>query len=309
MTLFKSRLARIGASTALTAVLIGGGAAAYASAASSAPAQAPMYQCLNTKTGVYAGSAHDVPVAKCPAGTADRQVSGKTGATGSAGKTGAAGKAGAAGKTGATGKAGAAGKTGAQGPAGPAGTSYEPVTASAQTDIGKDADSGNHGNWAVDTLTRQITVTRHGQAAVSDCGGTAANGITTCWYYTAIMTDTGSFTTDPGADSPQAGAAINGIVSGTISGGSSYEFYASGGSPDAALVPATLDASSSGTSSGTWPERFFPASTSFGGMNEINWSYTYNAPATCETWADTFSNSGGSLAADGDIAGVNACKG
>jgi hypothetical protein len=219
-----------------------------------------------------------------------------------------------AGKTGPAGPQGPAGPAGPQGPAGSNGTngtngaSYQPVTASAQTDITNDQDSGNHGNWAVDTITRQITVTRHGQVAVSHCGGTATNGITTCWYYTALMTDTGSFTTDSGASSPQAGAAINGVVSGTISGGSSYEFYASGGAPDGTLVPATLDASSSGTNSGDWPERFFPAGTSFGGMNEINWSYTYNAPATCETWTDAFDNSGGSLAADGDIAGVNACK-
>lgn len=187
------------------------------------------------------------------------------------------------------------------------GTSATPVTATASTAISDDADSGNSGNWAVDTLTRSMTVTRHGAAAVSNCGGTATNGITSCYYYTAAMTDSGSFVTDSGAKSPQAGTAISGVLSGTLSGGSNYEFYSSSGAPDASLVPATFDASA-GSGSGTWPERFFPSGTSFGGVNEINWVYTYSAPTTCEQWTDSYDNSDGSLAADGDISGTNACK-
>jgi hypothetical protein len=152
-----------------------------------------------------------------------------------------------------------------------------------------------------------MTVTRHGSAAVSNCGGNATNGITSCWYYTASMTDTGSFITVAGAKSPQAGVAISGTVAGSIAGGSDYEFYASSGSPSASGVPGTFDASG-GSGSSTWPERFFPAGTSFGGVNEINWSYTYSAPNTCEQWTDAYNNSDGSVAADGDISGANACK-
>lgn len=195
------------------------------------------------------------------------------------------------------------GKTGATGPAG----SYTPVTATASTAISNDTDSGAHGNWATDTITRSMTVTRRGAVAVSNCGGNASNGITSCYYYTAAMTDTGAFITLSGANSPQAGTAINGVLSGTLSGGSNYEFYATSGTPSASSVPATLDASS-GSGSSTWPEHFFPAATSFGGMNEINWVYTYSAPTTCEQWVDAYNNSGGLLAADGDISGTNACK-
>jgi hypothetical protein len=190
---------------------------------------------------------------------------------------------------------------------GAAGASATPVTASAQTDITNDADSGNHGDWAVDTLTRQMTVTRHGAVAVSNCGGTATNGITSCYYYTALMTDTGSFTTNPGASSPNAGTTIKGVLSGTISGGSSFEFYSSSGTPNSGLVPASLDAGTNGTDSSVWPERFFAAGTNFGDVNEINWSYTYNAPTTCETWTDAFNNGDGGQSGDGDITGVNAC--
>lgn len=202
---------------------------------------------------------------------------------------------------------GTPGDTGATGPQGPAGASYAPVTAVAVTSVTNDPDSGNHGTWATDTFTRSMTVTRHGAVAVSDCGGTATNGIAACWYYTAAMTDSGSFLTVAGANSPQAGTVISGTLAGTMSGGSNYEFYAASGAPSAATVPASFDASG-GSGSGTWPERFFPAGTAFGGMNEINWVYTYTAPTTCERWADAFDNGDGSLPADGDITGVNACK-
>lgn len=200
---------------------------------------------------------------------------------------------------------------GAQGPAGPqgpAGTNYQPVTASAQTDIINDPDSGNHLNWATDTLVRQMTVTRHGQVAVSNCGGNATNGITSCWYYTALMSDSGSFITIPGAKSPNAGVTINGQLSGTLTGGSSFEFYADSNVPDATNVPLSLDGSKDQIGSYYWPERFFSSGTHFGGLNEINWSYTYNAPTTCEQWIDAYNNSDGTDPGAGDIAGINACK-
>jgi hypothetical protein len=218
------------------------------------------------------------------------------------------GPKGATGATGAKGATGATGATGPQGPQGPAGTSATPVTATATTSITGDQDSGAHGDWATDTLTRSMTVTKHGAAAVADCGGNATNGITSCYYYTAAMTDTGSFITLAGAKSPQAGADINGTLAGSVSGGSDYEFYATSASPSAADVPATLDASVNGTDSSNWPARFFSSDTKFGGMNEENWVYTYTAPTTCEQWVDAYNNGGGSQAADGDIAGVNACK-
>ena len=307
MLKFPGRLRLPFAGAAVAVALLAGGGTAYAIAASpaaSAPAAIPagtLHGCVSGSTRtmerVYESNTAGTT---CPAGSflVFWYTHGVKGATGPAGPKGAPGAAGPAGPKGATGP---------QGPAGPAGT-YIPVTATATTAITSDADSGNHGNWAVDTFTRSMTVTRHGAAAVADCGGNATNGITSCWYYTASMTDSGSFTTDAGASSPQAGVAISGVLSGTLSGGSNYEFYASSDSPSAADVPATFDASS-GSGSSTWPGHFFPAGTSFGGMNEINWVYTYSAPTTCEQWADAYNNSDGSLPADGDIQGINACKG
>jgi len=174
------------------------------------------------------------------------------------------------------------------------------VTAS--TSVSNRDDSGNHGNWATDTFVRTASITRHEAAGVSDCGG----GATSCYYYTGSVTDSGSFVTDTGANSPNAGVKISGTVDGTMTGGSKIEFYASSNTPSAALVPATLSGDSPSTTA--WVEQFFPGGTVFSAPSLLNWSWNYQAPATCEQWVDAYNNSDGSLPADGDITGVNACK-
>lgn len=184
-----------------------------------------------------------------------------------------------------------------------------PVTATATTAVSNRSDSGysggKGGNWAKDAFSRAVTITRHGPVAVSNCGGTATNGVTSCYHYTGTITDTGSFTTISGANSPNAGTSIHGVVTGTMTGGSAVEFYASSGTPDASLVSATY--SGDGISSTNWVEQFFPHGTAFSTPNEINWAYHYAAPNTCETWDDNYNNGGGSQPGDGDIVGVNHC--
>jgi len=196
------------------------------------------------------------------------------------------------------------------GPRGPAGTGGGSATsATGTTAVTNYVDDGNNGDWAIDTFTRTMTVTEHSAVAVSNCGGTATNGITSCYYYTATMVDTGSFQTDEGADSPNAGVAIQGIVTGTLTGGSDFEFYATSASPSAGNVPATDNVAKDDYPSTTdWPEVFFPKGTSFSAtINELDWSFTYSAPNTCEKWVDAYNNGGGDEVADGDITGINHC--
>ena len=194
------------------------------------------------------------------------------------------------------------------GPRGPAGGGGAGATATGTTAVTNYVDVGNFGDWAVDTFTRTMTVTEHGAVAVSNCGGTPTNGISTCYYYTATMVDTGNFQTDSGADSPDAGVAIHGIVSGTLTGGSDFEFYATSATPSASHVPATDNAGASTyPSTGDWPEVFFPAGTSFGAISELNWSFSYTAPNTCEKWVDAYNNVHGTGTGAGDITGVNHC--
>ena len=207
---------------------------------------------------------------------------------------------GPAGPKGATGATGAQGATGPQGPAGPS-----DLTVSTSTSVSNRDDSGGNGNWATDAMVRMVTITRHEAAAVANCG----DGAVTCWYYTATLTDSGTFTTQPGAFTPNQGLdngqKISGTVNGNFTGGSHIEFYASSNAPNASLVPATVSGDSPSTTN--WVEQAFPGGTVFSVPSLLDWSWSYNAPATCEHWTDAFNNSGGQSKSAGDITGVNAC--
>lgn len=202
----------------------------------------------------------------------------------------------------AQGPAGLTGAAGPAGPQGPAGT-FTPVTATADTSVSNRDDSGNNGNWATDAFTRTVTVTRHSASPAGNCGAAAAK----CWFYTAALADTGTFTTDTGAKSPNAGTVINGVVDGTFTGGSDIEFYASSDTPSAASVPGTVSGDMPSTTN--WAAQFFPAGTVFSTPNLTDWSWTYVAPKTCEKWTDAVGNGDGHLSGDGDITGTNACSG
>jgi len=103
-----------------------------------------------------------------------------------------------------------------------------------------------------------------------------------------------------GANSPEAGTPINGRVSGTVSGNMSIEFYASSGTPNAALVPGTSDGSTIPT--GSWATLLFANSVTVTPLVEPAWSWTYQAGATCEQWTNALSGD------TGDIVGVNHCS-
>jgi hypothetical protein len=201
---------------------------------------------------------------------------------------------------------GPAGPQGIQGIQGPPGPSDLSVTAT--TSVSGRDDSGGDGNWATDAFIRMITITRHEAAAVSNCGG----GVAACWFYTGTITDSGTFQTQAGAETPNQGYAgpdtIAGIVSGNFTGGSHIEFYASSSAPNAGLVPSTISGDLPSTSA--WYQKFFSGSTVFSGpANLIDWSWSYSAPATCEHWTDAAGNGAGqgTALADGDITGVNHC--
>jgi Collagen triple helix repeat (20 copies) len=294
------KVALIGASAVATIALATGGAA-YAVAQSNitgVQSNGTIAACVKNSTHVY----YAMTGSSCASGYTKLTFN----QTGPKGATGAAGPKGSTGAAGATGTPGSAGATGAQGPAGPAGPQGPAgapaiLSVSASTSVSNHADSGHGGNWAVDAFIRNVTVTRHSAVDVSDCGGAA----TDCWFYTGSLTDSGSFSTDSPASSPNHGTTINGTLTGTMSGGSKVQFYASSPTPDASLVPAIL--SGAGKSTDTWVEQFFPAGTVFKGDTLKNWSWTYSAPSTCETWVDALSNNDGTGTGAGDIQGINAC--
>ena len=195
------------------------------------------------------------------------------------------------GLTGATGPAGAVGP---QGPAGAAGRNLTLPFASATTSVSNRNDSGNHGNWAKDTFVRSATITRQAAATAAHCGG----GAIKCFLYTGSIVDSGTFRSVAGANSPEAGTVINGVVTGPFSGGSAIEFYASSDTPDGSLVNPT-QANEHSTSD--WAQQFFPAGTHFSTARLLDWKWTYGPSATCETWVNAVTGD------TGDIKGVNAC--
>lgn len=279
----KIAVAATGVAVVIAGVFAGG--VAYASSLHNTGKQAngSIIACIGTSGAYYAP-----PNGKtCPSGynTLTWNATGPKGATGATG---------AAGKNGTNGAPGVQGPAGPAGPAGPGGASAV-LTVSASTALANRTDSGTHGDWATDTLTRTATITRDHAAPASKCGGSA----TSCWFYKASIVDTGSFVTITGANSPEHGTVIPGThVSGQISGSDLFEFYASDDSPSAALVPASL--SGNGQSTSTWFHQFFGAGTVFAGENQTKWGWTYT-DTLCETWVDS------SAGDSGDIAGVNAC--
>jgi Ricin-type beta-trefoil lectin domain len=165
-------------------------------------------------------------------------------------------------------------------------------------------DSGNHGDWADDDLTRVASVTYVGiDPTLTDCGSTA----TSCFQWAGTISDTGTFFALSGAQSPQAGATETGSPSGPFKGGSNVTFHASSASASSSGVPTAITGAGP-VSTTNWVEQFFAAGTTFGaGPTLTNWSWAYSNSATCENWVDSISNSSGSLPADGDITGVNRC--
>lgn len=196
-----------------------------------------------------------------------------------------------------TGAIGPVGPAGPQGPAGPAGTNGDDAILSvmAVSSLVDRPDSGLHGTWALDNLTRTVSITRQKAAKASNCG----SGATKCWFYTGSIADNGSFATVAAGKSPQAGADIAGTVNGTVAGASQIEFYASSDAPNPALVDATVTGAAHPT--GEWVKMFFAPGTVVTDTDLLDWSWTYNAPGTCEKWVNAKAGN------TGDITGVNAC--
>jgi len=193
-----------------------------------------------------------------------------------------------------------------------------PATATATTRVSLDPDNG-HGTpseWALDAMTRTVTVTRGAQVPGTACGLAAGAA---CWRYTSSLSDNGTFTTRPGAGTPnQACAGCNGLkiktpaVTGYLYGAYQVTFYASSGSPQARLVPAGHDdhglVPSAPYTSTTWGELFFPAGTHFGVFTGGAYSWTYTAvpdrgPFRVEQWVDSSANNDGNSLHAGNITG------
>ena len=199
--------------------------------------------------------------------------------------------------------------------------SAAPAT-TAQTHITDRPDSGAAGDWADDTMTRTLTITRTG-------GGPGA------WTFTAKLTDKGTFTTIAGAATPNqsgpyAGETIKSKVTGKMVGYADFSFTASTLPRTGFNAGVPLTENDHGTapsdSTSTWYELAFPSGTTFGGAGIGAWSWTYDvtvnetvtirvcaAPNLCWTttvhrpvtqqWTDAYNNNAGDDPGDGNVEG------
>jgi hypothetical protein len=165
-----------------------------------------------------------------------------------------------------------------------------------------------NGGWATDAFARTVTITQGSPVPAGYCG---APGAPTCWFYTATLSDTGTFTTHSGAARPNTAlpGVIAGAVTGSMNGTAHIEFYASS-APSAALVPTAVDTRGP-VPQGTawWPALAFPAGTLFATTVDgdpyaplVGYSWTY--ATACDTWHDDHPGSDGHGVGDGNITGI-----
>jgi hypothetical protein len=162
--------------------------------------------------------------------------------------------------------------------------------------------SGGNGNWANEDFLREAEIGTQTVVAASNCGLSA----TTCYRITgATLTDafgtfksvSGAFTPNQGA--PSTGGHITGVVTGPMSGTAEFGTFFATALPSADGVPEVSVGSANPSS--TWPELFFPPGTTFTGLAESAFSYTYRGDG--EQWVDSSSNSDGQVPAAGNITG------
>jgi hypothetical protein len=133
----------------------------------------------------------------------------------------------------------------------------------------RDDSGANGGNWALDQFGATLHLTTHGIVANSNCPGIAGfSGA--CHKITGTITDTGTFTTQPGnlvpgtgslngGSAPQIGAQVTGPMHGTLS----YSFFTNVALSAFSTGHAPGSVMGDSPSTGQWPEQFAPPGTQF----------------------------------------------
>ena len=212
--------------------------------------------------------------------------------------------------------------------AAPAGASVRQARpVEAITKIVNRADNGGGGQWAFDSMSRDLKVYYLGKS--TDPAHAAAP-----FMYYATLADKGTFRDMPGALTPNQGGRYAGLtlravqVTGPMTGTGGWGlFYASQRARNG-LAPTVLKGVKLNAlyPSATWPELAFPAGTTFAGLTETSYDYNYQAvpftryvvktdPKTHKKvivkvtgyrqhWQDASFNGDGQLARDGNILGL-----
>lgn len=198
--------------------------------------------------------------------------------------------------------------------AGSASAATHPVLSSTTKIVNRE-DGGGNGIWAHDTMTRVLSLTYLGKSSDPTYAATP-------FMYTANIKDTGTFLDIPGAFTPNQGGHNLGKhlrvrqISGPMSGVGQFNMFYSSARAHNGLVPTVLRGAALNElyPSSTWPELSFPTGTTFVGVNEAFYDYTYHAvPVTNskhviirfkQNWEDASFNGDGQVQHDGNIAGL-----
>jgi hypothetical protein len=157
-----------------------------------------------------------------------------------------------------------------------------PVTS--VTKIVNRTDGGGGGTWAYDSFTRTLNLTYLGKVTPAELAANPALA-STPYKYDAQVSDQGTFRDIPGALTPDQGSNDAGKVlrpvqvSGPMNGVGQWNvFYASARAHNG-LAPRVLrgPALNELYPSSTWPELAFPAGTTFSGVSESFYDYSYQA--------------------------------
>jgi hypothetical protein len=160
---------------------------------------------------------------------------------------------------------------------------------------------GNGGKWASDSFTRTATLTGGERVSPGLCGRSSG----TCYGFTAMVSDQGTFRSLAGVLTPNQsapGKRVLSEVTGSVTGRAVFAIFYATTLPDANLVPSF--AANTWTAA-TWPDAFFPKGSTLTGLDLGPWSLTYTASAPCggQQWRDSSGDGYGDLPFDGNILG------
>lgn len=194
-----------------------------------------------------------------------------------------------------------------------------PVTAT--TAISNRPDSGNHGDWASDNVSRKATIQLVGQVGVEHCPGSDTGH---CYLWNFKLADSGHFITTASGLSPRAGRTLDLALTGAFAGGTtSGQYYSSWKTARASRLPASendMNTVPAGRKTTTnWVERFYGSGAVFnsaanpGGPDLGRWSWKYTlgfgsdrqCPNNASQWVDAANNGDGASPPDGDILAPN----
>lgn len=170
-----------------------------------------------------------------------------------------------------------------------------PLILDATQNITNDVDSGNHGNWALDTYARHIQVWQEGAT------------------YCAKVDYDGTFLAPVGVLSPQNGSPLTQEIRGTMKGGYTKAITASA-TTTSPVIPTALDYNGTLANISTWTDALLPKAykggTSQAWLDEVfapgytatfinggnGWSWTYATPEN-GTWVNAGTGSTGDIGA------------